>query len=113
MPLTIDLVRGPTPKPLKPMSVVGTAYHWATEQPPKSPPEAHNNGMGASGSTEEHKSEDHTDHCGDVSTQDELRQNAADSDLESASGDCLTCSDTEEVAIRTTQKGSRKGAGLL
>ena len=32
------------------------------------------------------------------------RENTADSNLESASGDCLTCSDTKEVAIRTTQK---------
>ena len=68
---------------------------------PKAPLEVHNNGMGASGRTEEHNSKDNTDHCGDKSTQDKLRENAADSDLESASGDCLTCSDMEEVAIRS------------
>ena len=60
--------------------------------------------MIASGNSEEHDSENNTDHCGDESTQDESRENVADSDLESASGGCLTCSDTEEVAIRTAQK---------
>ena len=68
----------------------------------------YNNGVGASGSTEEHNSEDNTDHCGDESTQDESRENTADSDLESASGDCLTCLDMEEVAIRTAQKRFQK-----
>ena len=38
--------------------------------------------MVASGSTEEHDSEDNTNHCGDESTQDEPRENAANSDLE-------------------------------
>ena len=28
----------------------------------------------------------------------------ADSNLESASGDCITCLDTEEVTVRTVQK---------
>ena len=60
--------------------------------------------MSASGSTEEHNNEDKTDHFGDKSTQDELRENAADSGLGSASGDCLACSDMEEVAVRTAQK---------
>ena len=68
------------------------------------PPESLGNGIGASGSNEEHDIEDITNHCGDESTQDELRENAADSYLESASGDWLTCLDTEEVAIRTGQK---------
>ena len=36
--------------------------------------------------------------------QDKLRENAANSDLEEDSGDCLTCSDMEEVAVRTAQK---------
>ena len=54
----------------------------------------------ASRSAEEHNSEENTDHSGDESTQDELRENAANSDLKLASGDCLTCSDTEELAIR-------------
>ena len=44
---------------------------------------------------------ENTNHCGVESTQDEMRKNVANSDLESASGDCLTCSDTEKVAIRT------------
>ena len=35
---------------------------------PETPMETPNNGMGASGSTEEHSSEDNTDHCGDKST---------------------------------------------
>ena len=57
--------------------------------------------MVTSGSTEEYDSEDNSNYCGGKSTQDESIDNAADSDLESASGDCLSCLDTEEVAIRT------------
>ena len=68
---------------------------------PETPQEAPNNGMGASGSTEEQNSKDNTNHSDKESTQEESRENAADSDLESASGDCLTCSDMEEVAVRT------------
>ena len=60
--------------------------------------------MSASRSNEEHKSKDNTNDSGDNSTQDEFRENAANSDLESALGDCLTCLDTEEVAIRTAWK---------
>ena len=71
---------------------------------PTTPLKVHDNSVGASGSMEEHNSKDNTNHCGDESTQDELRENAIDSDLESASGDCLTCSDMEEVAIRTAPK---------
>ena len=47
--------------------------------------------MVASGSMGEHDSEDNTNYCSDKSNQDEVRENAANSDLESASGDCLTC----------------------
>ena len=66
------------------------------------------NGVSASWSIEEHNSEDNTDHSGNESTQEESRKNAADSDLESASGGCLTYSDMEEVAIRTAQKRFQK-----
>ena len=64
--------------------------------------------MIASGIAEVHDGDDDADHCGDESTQDELRENVADSDLESASGDCLTCSDTDEVTIRSAQKRFKK-----
>ena len=74
----------------------------------KTPTEAPSNGVGASGSTEEDNSKDNTDHGGNESTQDESRENAADSDLELASGDCLTCSDMKEMAIRTTKKRFQK-----
>ena len=47
--------------------------------------------MCASGSAEGHNSKDNTDHSADESTQYKSRENTADSDLESASGDCLTC----------------------
>ena len=63
--------------------------------------ETPNDAMVAFGSTGEHGSEDNTDHCGDNSNQDESRKKVANSNLESASGVCLTCLDTEEVAIRT------------
>ena len=69
------------------------------KQPTKMPLEGHENGMGAPKSTEDHNSRNSTDHGGNESTQDELRENAADSDLESASGDCLTWSDME-LAVR-------------
>ena len=64
--------------------------------------------MCTSRSAEEHNSKGNTDHCGDKSTKDELRENAANSDLELASGNCLTCSDMEEVAIRKAQKRFQK-----
>ena len=69
------------------------------EEPPQTQLEVPNNGVGASRSTEE----DNTDHSGNESTQDKSRENAADSDLELASVDCLTCSDVEEVVVRTAQ----------
>ena len=83
------------PKLLKLKSAVGN------RELPRTPPEAPNNGVGTSGSTEEHNSKDNTDQGGNESTQDKLRENAANSDLESASGHCLNCSDTDEVAVRT------------
>ena len=64
--------------------------------------------MVACGSTEPHDSEDNTNHCGDESTHDKLRENVADSDLKSAAGDCLTCLDSEEVAVITAQKRFQK-----
>ena len=73
-----------------------------------SPLQVHDNGICASGSTEEHNSEDNTDHSGDKSTQEKLRENAADSDLELAWGDCLTCTDMEEVVARMARKRLQK-----
>ena len=75
-----------------------------TGELPEMPPEVPIEDTVASGSTEEHDSGDNTNHCGNESTQNELRENTADSDLESAFGDCLTCLNTEEVAIRTVWK---------
>ena len=72
--------------------------------PPKSTLETPNKGMVASGSTGEHDSEDNTDHYGDESNQHESRENASNSNFKSASGNCLTCLDTEEVAVRTVWK---------
>ena len=77
-------------------------------EPPEMSPEAHDNNMVASGSTGGNESEDNTDYCGDESTQDELRENMADSNLESASGDCLSCLDTKEVVIRNAWKRFQK-----
>ena len=59
------------------------------------PLEVHASGAGATNSTKEYNSGNSTDHGCDGSIQDELRENAADSDLKLASADCLTCSDTE------------------
>ena len=69
-------------------------------KPCETPLEVLNNDMVALGGTGEHVSEDDMD-CGDQSAQDESRENVANSDLKSTSGDCLTSLDTEEVAIRT------------
>ena len=69
---------------------------------PEITPEAPNSAMVALGSTGEHDSEDNTGHCGDESDQDKSREKTANSNLESASGNCLTCLDTEEVAVRTS-----------
>ena len=60
------------------------------EEPLKMPPEVHNNGADPPKSTQEHNSLDNTDHNGEGSTQDELRENAINSHLESASGDYLS-----------------------
>ena len=66
----------------------------------------HDNGVGAPGSTEEHNSENNTDHSGDKSTQVKLRE--TDFDLELTLRDCLTCSDMNEVGIITTWKRFQK-----
>ena len=50
---------------------------------PEKPLGAPKNDMVVSGSTEEHDREDNADHCGDESTQDKSRENAANFDLES------------------------------
>ena len=71
------------------------------------PLEAHGNGVGAPNSTKEQNSGNSIDHGGDKSTQDELRENTANSDLESASGDYITCSDIE-LAIITAQNRFQK-----
>ena len=100
----INLARGPMLKLQRLMSAVGTALHRVMGNCLKQHWRHPTMAWLPLGSTGEHDSEDNTDHCGDESNQDESRENAANSDLESASGDCLTCLDTEEVAIRTAQK---------
>ena len=47
-------------------------------------------------------------HSGVSSKSDASRENVANSDMESASGDCLTCSDTDEVTIWSTHKKYRR-----
>ena len=59
-------------------------------------------------STRDQDSESSTNHSGTSSDSDTSRENVADSDMESASGDCVTCLDTDEVTIRTTHKKYRK-----
>ena len=104
----INLARGPMQKLQRPMSAVATALHRAKGNHPKTTPEAPNNDMVALGSTGEHDIEDNTNHCGDKSNQDESRENTANSNLELASVNCLTFSDTEEVAVRTVPKRFQK-----
>ena len=77
-------------------------------EPPEMPPEACKNGVSASRSAEKHNNMDNTDQSGDKSTQDESRENAADSDLELTSGNCLSCSDTEEPGVRMAQQTCQK-----
>ena len=99
--LMIDLARRPMPKIVE--ANVSSEHNTpqGREELPITLPEAPNNDTVASGSIEEHACGDNTNHCGDESTQDGLRENVANSNLESASWHCLTCSDTEEVSIRT------------
>ena len=41
------------------------------------------------------------------------RGNLGDSDLDTASGDGLSCSDTDEISVRTACKKYRKESGIL
>ena len=82
-PDMINLGRGPMPKPLKPKPAVGTAHHRVATNHPKCHSEVHDNGMGAPKSTKSTTVGTALITSGDESTQDELRENAADSDLES------------------------------
>ena len=45
---------------------------------------------------------------GASSKSDAFRENVANSNMDSASEDCLTCSDMDEVAIRMAYKKYRK-----
>ena len=62
----------------------------------------------ASRSTKDQDSESSANHSGTSSNSDMSRENVANSDMESASGDCVTCSDKDNVTIRTTRKKYRK-----
>ena len=54
-------------------------------------------------------SEDDADQGGDESDSDsDLQESATDSSPESATGDCLTCSDTEEAAVTFAHKKFHK-----
>ena len=93
----IDLARGPMSKLQRANVSSGHSTPQGDGELPKTTPETPNNGVVALGSTGEHDSEDNTNHCGDKSNQDESRENAANSNLESAHGDCFTCLQTEQV----------------
>ena len=62
-------------------------------------------------STRDQDSESDANHSRASSNLNASRENVADSDMESASGDCITCSDTDEVTIRTAWKKYRKRVG--
>ena len=87
--LMIDLGRGPWPK-LQTEADVSSGHN--TSQGNRELPET---------PSEICDSENNTDYCGDKSNQAKLRENVADSNLESACWDCLTCLDTKEMAIKT------------
>ena len=59
-------------------------------------------------STEDQDNESSTNHSGTLSDSDVSRENVADSDMESASGDCITCLNIDVVTIRTACKMYRK-----
>ena len=54
--------------------------------------------------TGDQESESSTNHSRTSSNSDTSRENVADSDMKSASGDCLIWSDTDEVTVRTASK---------
>ena len=64
--------------------------------------------VGTSRSTRDQDSESDANHSGALSDSGTSRENVAESDMESASGDCIMCSDTDEVTIRTACKEYRK-----
>ena len=66
--------------------------------------------VGTSRSTGDQDSESDASHSGTSSFLDASRENMADSDMVSASGSCIMCSDTDELTIRTTHKKYRKRA---
>ena len=81
--------------------------------PPSSPTKATtdpDNGtlVGASRSTRNQDSESDANHSRAWSDSDVSRETVANSDMESASGDCIMCSDTDEVTVRTACKKYRK-----
>ena len=81
--------------------------------PPSSPTKANadpddDTVVGTLRSTRDQDSESNANHSGASSDLDASRENVANSDMESASGDCFMCLDTDEVTIRTTHKKYRK-----
>ena len=64
--------------------------------------------MGASRSTRDQDCENDANHSGASSDSDASRENVANSNIDLASGDGITCSDTDEVIIRTAHMKFRK-----
>ena len=62
----------------------------------------------ASRSTRDQDIENSTNHSGTSLNWNAFRENMINSDMESAFGDCVTCSDTDKVTITTTHKKYRK-----
>ena len=104
--LRIDLIRRPVQNLPKPKPAVHTAHHRVVKNFPKCNWK-HTTIAQAPYSTDEHNSGNITAHGDDKSTQDKSRENAAESDLESALEDCLTCSDMEPP-IRMPQRRFQK-----
>ena len=81
--------------------------------PPSSPTKANadpddNTVVGTLRSTRDQDSESDGNHSGAPSYLDASRENMANSNTESASRDCITCLDTDEITTRTTHKKYRK-----
>ena len=94
--------------------VMRTCLNWHQRLgPPSSPTKAiADPGDGTVGgilrSTGDQNSEHNSNHSGASSDSDASTGNLANSVMESASGDCFMCLDTDEVTITITQKKYRK-----
>ena len=64
--------------------------------------------VGTLRSTRDQGNDSSTNHSGTSSDLDASRENVANSHMESAAKDCFTCSDTDEVTIRTGHKKYRR-----